>query len=164
MTMMTFGAGVGTSPGPTVGFASSIAGNHSVRRSPTWRPPGQSSRRSDAMILPMERSGRIAMILGTLVGATVILGLLVRPFDGGPAASDANSSVLFFDRITSGRTLEAWLNTTPKPLLTFVYGVLHTIDPSWILVSLSAVLAASVAVVISAEVARRIAGLPAAAF
>jgi hypothetical protein len=112
----------------------------------------------------MERPGRIAMILGTLVGAAVTLGFLVRPFDGGPAASDANSSVLFFERIASGRTLEAWLNTTPKPLLTVAYGLLHAIDPSWTLVSLSAVFAAAVAVVLSAELARRVAGLPAAAF
>ena len=112
----------------------------------------------------MERPNRIAAILGTLVGSAVVLGWLARPFAGAPAASDAASSVLYFERIVSARTLEAWLNTTPKPLLTLVYGLLHAVDPSWTLVSVSAVLAAAGAVILTAEVARRIAGLPAAGF
>jgi hypothetical protein len=107
---------------------------------------------------------RTAAVFGLFAVAAVVLGWLVRPFSGGPAASDAASSVLYFDRIASGRTLEAWLNTTPKPLLTAVYGVLHALDPGWTLVSLSAVLAAAAGVVLAAELARRIAGLAAAAF
>lgn len=101
---------------------------------------------------------------GLVLAVAALEAWLVRPFAGGPAASDAASSVLYFDRIVAGRTLEAWLNTTPKPLLTLVYGVLHRLDPSWGLVSLSAVLAGAVGVVLAAEVARRLAGLPAAAF
>ncbi len=100
----------------------------------------------------------------TMTAVTIVLVWLVRPMTGGPAAFDAASSVLYFERIMAGRHLEAFLNTTPKPLLTLVYGVLHAIDVEWRLVSLSAVLATAIGIVLAGEAARRTAGLAAAAF
>jgi hypothetical protein len=107
---------------------------------------------------------RAAAIAGAFLGATAILVWLVQPLRVGPAASDAASSVLYFDRIVSGRHLEAWLNTTPKPLLTVVYGVLHSIDREWRLVSTATILATVVGVVLGAEAVRRVAGIAAASF
>jgi hypothetical protein len=107
---------------------------------------------------------RSAAAVAVFVAVTAALILVVRPFDGGPAASDAASSVLFWDRIVAGQRLEVFVNTTPKPLLTVVYGVLHAIDPSWRLVSLSSVLVTALGIVLAGEVARRVAGVPAAAF
>lgn len=110
------------------------------------------------------RAARACTIAATFLGVTAILFWLVRPLSGGPAASDAASSVLYFDRIVSGRHLEAWLNTTPKPLLTVVYGILHAIDGQWRLVSVAAVLATAIGIVLGAEAVRRVAGIAAAAF
>jgi hypothetical protein len=107
---------------------------------------------------------RAATIAATFLGATAILWWLVRPLSGGPAASDAASSVLYFDRIVSGRHLEAWLNTTPKPLLTVIYGVLHSIDREWRLVSIVTVVATALGILLGTEAVRRVAGIAAASF
>jgi hypothetical protein len=116
------------------------------------------------MVTPGSRAARAVIVAGTFVGVSAILLWLVRPLSGGPAASDAASSVLYFERIMSGRHLEAWLNTTPKPLLTLVYGILHAVDGEWRLVSIAAVLATAAGIVLATEVVRRVAGIAAAAF
>jgi hypothetical protein len=107
---------------------------------------------------------RAATIAATFLAATAVLMWLVQPFTVGPAASDAASSVLYFERIVSGRHLEAWVNTTPKPLLTVVYGLLHSIDREWRLVSIATILATAAGVVLGAEAVRRVAGVAAATF
>ena len=100
---------------------------------------------------------------GLFVVAAAIQAYLVRPLDG-PAAPDAAASVLYFQRIIAGRHLEAFVNTTPKPLLTVIYGTLFTLSHDWRLISLGAVAAAASAVVLGAELARRLGGLAAGAF
>jgi hypothetical protein len=116
------------------------------------------------MVTSASGAARAFTIAATFVGATAILFWLVRPLSGGPAASDAASSVLYFERIVSGRHLEAWLNTTPKPLLTVVYGILHAIDGQWRLVSLATVVLTAIGIVLAAEAVRRVAGIGGAAF
>lgn len=116
------------------------------------------------MVTSASSLARAATITASFVGVSAIAIWLVQPLNGGPAAADAASSVLHFERIVSGRHLEAWLNTTPKPLLTVVYGLLHAIDGQWRLVSLAAVLATALGIVLAAEAVRRVAGLAAAAF
>jgi hypothetical protein len=107
---------------------------------------------------------RAGVFVGTFGAVTAVLLWLVRPLSGGPAASDAASSVLFWDRIVSGRHLEVFLNTTPKPLLTVVYGLLHEVDPGWRLVSVAAILATATGIVLAGEVVRRAVGIGGAAF
>ena len=107
---------------------------------------------------------RSGVVGATLLGVTAALFWLVRPLTGGPAASDAASSVLYWDRIASGQHLETFLNTTPKPLLTVVYGVLHAIDGQWRLVSIAAVVSTAIGIVLAGEVVRRVAGVAGAAF
>jgi hypothetical protein len=110
------------------------------------------------------RAARLGALGGVFAGAAAVSYWLVRPLEGGPAAFDAAASVLFFDRIAAGRQLEAWVNTTPKPLLTLIFGALHAVGHDWRLVSLATVLITALSVVLAAELARRIAGLEAAAF
>jgi hypothetical protein len=105
-----------------------------------------------------------ALAFGVLfMVAAAIQIYLIRPFDG-PAAPDAAASVLYFQRIIAGRHLETFVNTTPKPLLTLVYGALFTLTHGWQLISLSAALAAAAAAVLGAELARRLGGLAAGVF
>jgi hypothetical protein len=51
----------------------------------------------------------------------------------GPATidPDASASVLYFQRLLAGRHLEAFVPTTPKPLLTLVYGVTWSLSHDW---------------------------------
>jgi hypothetical protein len=100
---------------------------------------------------------------GLFVVAAAIQAYLIRALDG-PAAPDAASSVLYFQRIIAGRHLEAFVNTTPKPLLTVIYGTLVTRTHDWRLISLATVAAAGCAVVLGAELARRLGGIAAGAF
>jgi hypothetical protein len=109
-------------------------------------------------------AGGHGVIVGTLAAVIAAVLWIVRPLAGGPAASDAASSVLYWDRIASGRHLETFLNTTPKPLLTVVYGILHAIDGEWRLVSISAVVSTAIGIVLAGEVVRRVAGPAGAAF
>jgi hypothetical protein len=41
---------------------------------------------------------RASVVVGLFAVAAVVVGWLVRPFSGGPAASDAASSVLYLVR------------------------------------------------------------------
>src|SRR4029077_15638140 len=82
----------------------------------------------------------IPVLLGLLVGAWVI-----RPFSAGPVGFDSAASVIHFDRIISGQGLEAFVTATPKPLLTVMYGLVHSIVPDWRAISWLAILGLAVA-------------------
>jgi hypothetical protein len=97
--------------------------------------------------------------LGLFVVAAVWLAGLIRPIATGPVAFDAASSVLYFNRILAGVRLEAFVNTAPKPLLTAVYGLAYGLSGDWRAVSLAAIAAGALAVVLGARLAWRIAGI-----
>jgi hypothetical protein len=100
-----------------------------------------------------------------IFAGVVALGLeLVRPFGTAPIAFDTAASVLHFERIVSGRHLEAFLTTTPKPLLTVVFGLLYTASGDWRPISWATIAAFAAAIAIAASVARRLDGWGAAAF
>lgn len=107
--------------------------------------------------------GRL-LAAGLFVLSLAISFELARPFHAGPVAPDVAAAVLHFDRIVAGHHLEAFLPTTPKPLLTLVYGLLHALTHDWRPISWLAILVTAVAVVLAAELARRTGGLVAAAF
>jgi hypothetical protein len=92
------------------------------------------------------------------VVAAAFVTAVIRPFDAGPAAGDAASSVLYFDRILAGQRLEAFVNTTPKPMLTLVYGIAHTITGDWRAVSAISILVMAAAVTLGARLATAISG------
>jgi hypothetical protein len=107
--------------------------------------------------------GRGIAFAALFVVAACIQLYLVRPLEG-PAAPDAAASVLYFQRIVAGQHLEAFVNTTPKPLLTLVYGLLFTASHNWQLISLATAAAGAAAPVLGAELARRLGGLAAGVF
>jgi hypothetical protein len=92
-----------------------------------------------------------------------VAALIVRPFHVGTAGYDA-ASVLYFERISSGRTLEAFVGATPKALLTGVYGLAYSILPDWRIVSWLAILAYACGISATATLAYRVAGPVAAGF
>ncbi len=63
-----------------------------------------------------------------------------------------------------GRHLETFVSTTPKPLLTVVYGTLYALTHDWRALDWSTVLALAAGVSLAAGLARRIGGLGAWAF
>jgi hypothetical protein len=107
---------------------------------------------------------RLVALAGVFAAAAAITFWLSKPLDGGPAAPDAASSVLFFDRLVSGQHLEAWLNTTPKPLMTVVLGGLHAMTGDWRAGALASVLVTGLGVALAVELVRRIAGPEAGIF
>lgn len=101
---------------------------------------------------------------GLFAAITAIEFALVRPLQDGPGGPDAAVSVLFMDRILSGHHLEAFINTTPKPLLSVVLGGLHAISGDWRPGAVATVIVAALGVVLASELVRRVANLGAATF
>ncbi|HEY7941109.1 MAG TPA: hypothetical protein VID25_04115 [Candidatus Limnocylindrales bacterium] len=102
---------------------------------------------------------------GAVVLAVVAVGFaVVQPFAVGPVGFDSAASVAFFDRIVGGQRLEAYVGTTPKPLLTFVYGLLYNVTHDWRAISWATIGAFAVGTLLAARLIQRVAGLPAAVF
>ncbi len=72
--------------------------------------------------------------------------------------------MLYFERIVEGRHLEAFVPTTPKPLLTAVFGPLHAATHDWRPLAWATLLIDCLGVVMMAALANRIAGAIAGAF
>lgn len=112
------------------------------------------------------RARRPEAIVGllTFVVAVAIATFMVRPFQAGTLGYDAAGSVLYFDRIVAGRQLEAFLGATPKPLLTLVYGLVHSIIPDWRAISWLAIVAYGAGIGALSALAYRVGGAVAAGF
>ncbi|MEP6680121.1 MAG: hypothetical protein ABJB65_01460 [Chloroflexota bacterium] len=78
------------------------------------------------------------------------------PFSVGAVGSDSTSTVLYFDRIVSGEQLELFLGTTPKPLLSLVYGPLYFAFHDWRPISWAAILAYGLAISAAALLVGRV--------
>jgi hypothetical protein len=103
--------------------------------------------------------------LVALFVAALLVGLeLARPFAAASVAYDSQVAVIHFDRIVAGRQLEQFVTTTPKPLLTAIYGPLHALTGDWRPLAWAAVLAFAAGVTGVAALVARIAGPGAAAF
>jgi hypothetical protein len=78
------------------------------------------------------RFGPLAWV-GVVAGLVAIVWAVLVLDPLGPATidPDAAASVLYFQRITGGRQLEAFVPTTPKPLLTLVYGLTWSLFHDW---------------------------------
>ncbi len=74
--------------------------------------------------------GPLALLATALLGV-VIVAVEIRPFEAATIDPDAAASVLYFERIAGGTRLEAFVPTTPKPLLTAVYGLTWAIGHDW---------------------------------
>ena len=123
--------------------------------------------------MTLERPRRIRVgAPGTTAGIAVLAGLVaaalvaavIDPFGPSLHDPDAAASVLYFDRIVSGQRLEAFVPTTPKPLLTALYGASWALTGEWRTLGLWTLVAFAVAVAASTALLLRIGGRPAAAF
>ncbi|HEY5630212.1 MAG TPA: hypothetical protein VIR16_11955, partial [Candidatus Limnocylindrales bacterium] len=113
------------------------------------------------------RRGRLVPIAWWVVPgllAAVIALELCRPFRAGPVAFDSAMAVLHFQRILEGRHLEAFITTTPKPLLTAIYGPLFGLTHDWRVLTWATILAFAVGVSLATALARRLGGWTAGLF
>lgn len=96
--------------------------------------------------------------------ACAVAFAVILPLRTGQVGYDSAASVAFFDRIASGRQLEAFVTATPKPLLTVVYGIVHGLTGDWRPISWLAIGAFGLCVVLAARLAGRLGGPAAAGF
>lgn len=115
-------------------------------------------------VVPWTRRTELIVASVLAVGSAAFAIWLIRPFGVGPITYDAASCVVFFDRIVSGRHLETFVNTTPKPLLTLIYGVLHAVTNDWRPITFATIGAYSASVALASVLAGRAAGTIAAVF
>lgn len=105
----------------------------------------------------------LVALAGGLVAVAAAL-LVLQPFGPAGIGSDSASSVLYFERIADGRVLERFLGTTPKPLLTLVYGVAHGTSGDWRSLAWLAIAAWAGGVAAAGLLVGRVAGAAGAAF
>jgi hypothetical protein len=103
----------------------------------------------------------VPWLAATGVAAVVALQL---GWPVGSVAFDAVASTLHWERIVSGHHLETYLPTTPKPVLTVVYGPLYGLTDGWTAISWAAIGAFVATVALIAVLVSRRAGLLAGAF
>ena len=104
------------------------------------------------------------MLAAVFIAAVAVAAAAIRPWIAAPLAFDTAAAVLHFDRIVSGRHLEEALTTTPKPLLTVIYGLLYSATGDWRAISVAALGAWGLCVASAAVLAWRLGGLVAAVF
>ncbi|HEX7591378.1 MAG TPA: hypothetical protein VF375_05450 [Candidatus Limnocylindrales bacterium] len=102
--------------------------------------------------------------LAGLVGllAAAVLWLIVQPLTGTTVDTDAATTVTYFNRLIHGQRLEALLPTTPKPLLTVVFGLIWTLTGDWRTLTILTVAVGAAAVAMAARLAARLGGVGAA--
>jgi hypothetical protein len=101
---------------------------------------------------------------GLFVVCSGIALVVIRPFYAADVGFDTAASVLHFDRIVGGRHLEAFVTTTPKPLLTIIDGTLYRLTGDWRPLVWVSILSYAGAIAGAARLAHRIVGPRAAAF
>jgi hypothetical protein len=102
-----------------------------------------------------DKTATLAVLFGiSLVAAAA----LYRPWNTPAIGFDSTASVLFFDRLAAHQTLEAFVGSTPKPLMTLVYGLAFNLFHDWRLVSVVATVEFAAMVVAVAALAWRTSG------
>ncbi|MBF6605144.1 MAG: hypothetical protein IVW53_06130 [Chloroflexi bacterium] len=109
---------------------------------------------------PLDAS--VIVVGGAMLATLLVCLVVLRPF--GPAMNDSDSaaSVVYFQHLVGGRQLEAMVTTTPKPLLTIVYGITWWLTGAWSALTLETIVVFTLAVGLATSIMLRI-GLPAAA-
>jgi hypothetical protein len=103
-------------------------------------------------------------VAGLFCGALAIGAWLARPLATASIAFDSQVAVVDFSRLLAGRHVTEFLSTTPKPLLTFIFGPLELLTHDWRTLAWATLLAFAFGVVLTAELARRVGGTAAWAF
>jgi hypothetical protein len=111
-------------------------------------------------------SGRSPAVLAAIVGAAAAIVMIATIQPLGPATNDPDSaaSVLYFERIVGGQRLEAFIATTPKPLLTIVDGIAWRLTGDWRVLGWITIAIFGFAVACAARLVHRLGGLSGAAF
>jgi hypothetical protein len=97
-------------------------------------------------------------VAGLFCGALAIGAWLARPFATASIAFDSQVAVVDFSRLLAGRHVTEFLSTTPKPLLTFIFGPLELLTHDWRTLAWATLLAFAFGVMLTAELARRMSG------
>lgn len=99
-------------------------------------------------------------LLGTLlaVAAGIYLWAMVRPLDRVVNDADSISTVVYWQRLASLHRLEAYVPTTPKPLLSFLYGIAWFLTSDWRSLTVLSVVAGGLAVGLAGRLGWRFAG------
>jgi hypothetical protein len=114
--------------------------------------------------MPAQRIRSFLPWAGAFVLGVVVATYVARPFTSAPIAYDTAASVLHFDRIVAGHHLDGPLTTTPKPLLTLLFGGLYSLSHDWRALSFANILVFALDLALAAALARRVAGGVAALF
>ncbi len=132
--------------------------------------PARGSRGRDDLGVPtivpnMPETWTRRLALAAVAGAALVVCLVVlRPLDPATIDVDASASVLYFRQIVTGDRLDVLVPTTPKPLLTLIYGISWQLLGDWRVLTWETIAAFVVAVTLAARLAARLAGPAAAAF
>jgi hypothetical protein len=111
-----------------------------------------------------DRRALVAVLAAIFIASVAVAASAIRPWIAAPLAFDTAASVLHFDRIVAGRHLEQALSTTPKPLLTFLYGLVYSATGDWRAISVAALGAWGLCVAGGTLLAWRLGGAVAAVF
>jgi len=112
----------------------------------------------------LDRRAQFLLLAAVFVVSVAAAASVIRPWVAAPLAFDTAASVLHFDRIVTGRHLELPLATTPKPLLTFLYGIAYSATGDWRAISVAALGAWGLSVALATLLASRLGGVIAATF
>jgi len=111
-----------------------------------------------------DRRALVAVLAAVFIASVAVAASAIRPWIAAPLAFDTAASVLHFDRIVAGHHLEQAITTTPKPLLTFLYGLVYAATGDWRAISVAALGAWGLCVAGGTLLAWRLGGAVAAAF
>lgn len=112
------------------------------------------------MVPTVVRSPRsVAAVAAAVATVAFVVGFeLARPLGAASIAFDSQVAVLHFERLAAGLRLEAFLPTTPKPLLTVLFGGLYALTGDWRALALATLAAYVVVVALTVVLARRLGG------
>lgn len=98
------------------------------------------------------------------LAAIAMVCALGRPWLGPTNDPDSMNSVLYFERILGGHRVEVTVLTTPKPLLTALYGLSWQLTGSWTILVWETIAAHAVGVALATRLVIRLGGIPAGFF
>ena len=101
---------------------------------------------------------RLISVAGLFALALAVGLYVARPLRSASIGFDSQVAVVDFARLLAGRHVEVFLSTTPKPLLTVIFGPLQLLSHDWRTLAWATLLAFGLGTVLTAELARRIGG------